>query len=108
MTASDADAQTRINKLIRITEALGEIFAQENRLIRNNRADEITPLQSEKTRLATEYMQSIRELAEDRADIEGADTNQLAQLRSLALALEEHAVSQCAMVETQAPEAAAS
>ncbi len=108
MTAPDADVQTRINKLIRITEALGEIFAQENRLIRDNRADEITPLQSEKTRLATEYMQSIRELAQDRADIEGADTNQLAQLRSLALTLEQRAVSQCAMVETQAPEAAAS
>lgn len=106
MTAPDA--QTRINKLIRITEALGEIFAQENRLIRNNRSDEITPLQSEKKRLATEYMQSIRELAQDRTDIEGADTNQLAQLRNLALALEERAVSQCAMVETQTPEAAAS
>ncbi|MEO1240392.1 MAG: hypothetical protein AAFX54_00665 [Pseudomonadota bacterium] len=108
MTAPATAAQTRINKLIRITEALGEIFAQENRLIRDNRADEITPLQSKKKRLATEYMQSIRELAQDRTDIEGAESNQLAQLRSLALTLEERAVNQCTLVETPAPKAAAS
>jgi len=108
MTTSATNRQPRIDRLIRITQALGEIFGQENRLISDNRSGDIAQLQSKKQQLATEYMQAIQELALDRADIGGTDIDQLAQLRSLALTLEEHAVSQRDLAQTPMPRAAAS
>lgn len=108
MPDSADDAGSQIRRLIRIAEALCEIFAQENRLIGGHRADEIAPLQPEKERLAAEYSQSIRELSGNRQVMEQADPEQLAQLRAAAAILEERALQQQSLMQQPAQQAAAS
>jgi len=108
MTDSADDAGSQIKRLIRIAEALCEVFAQENRLIGEQRGDEIEPLQPEKQRLAAEYSQSIRDLSGDRGVMGQADPEQLAQLRAAAATLEERALQQQGLMEQQVQQAAAS
>ncbi len=99
---------SQINRLLRIAEALCEVFAQENRLICDRRADEIKPLQPEKERLAAEYSRSIRELSGNRAAMEQAGREQLAQLRAAAATLEERALQQQDLMKLPVQQAAAS
>ena len=108
MTESADDTGSQINRLIRIAEALCEVFAQENRLIGEDRAEEIAPLQPEKERLAAEYSQSIRELSSNRDTMEQAGREQLAQLRAVAALLEERALQQQGLMEHPVRQAAAS
>lgn len=99
---------SQIKRLIRIAEALCEVFAQENRLIGDERADEIAPLQPEKERLAAEYSRSIRDLSGNREAMEQAAPEQLAQLRAAAVTLEERALQQQGLMEQTLQQAAAS
>lgn len=108
MSGGADNAGSQIKRLIRIAEALCEVFAQENRLIRDSRADEIAPLQPEKKRLAVEYSQSIRELSGNRGVMEQAGREQLAQLRAAAATLEERALQQQDLMTRPEPQAAAS
>ena len=108
MPDSSDDAGSQIKRLIRIAEALCEVFAQENRLIGDRRADEIAPLQPEKERLAAEYSKSIRDLSGNRGVMEQADPEQLAQLRAAAATLEERALQQQGLMEQPVQQAAAS
>lgn len=95
MTAeTTADPAARIKSLIDITESLSAIFAKENGLLAESRPREIAPLQAEKARLAAAYAQSIRDIAANRAIVEGADSALLTELRSITQTFEARAARQ--------------
>jgi len=98
MTAATITAIERVKSLIKITESLSAIFVQENSLLSSHRPREIAPLQAEKARLAAAYAQSIRDIASNRASVEGADMVLLSKLRTITRTFEERAARQRALL----------
>ncbi len=100
-TATDpiADPTARVRALMEITNALSTIFEQENELLETQRPREIAPLQAEKARLAAAYAQSIRDVAQNRASVQSADSGLLGELREITNALQERAARQRALLE---------
>lgn len=99
MTAATMDAVERVKSLIEITESLSDIFARENDMLSSRRPREIAPLQAEKARLAAAYAQSIRDIAANRALVEGADEVLLSELRSITKTFEDRAAKQRALLD---------
>lgn len=99
MTAATVDAVERVKSLIEITESLSAIFARENDMLSSRRPREIAPLQAEKARLAAAYAQSIRDIASNRALVEGADEVLLSELRSITKTFEDRAARQRALLD---------
>ncbi|MBT8472539.1 MAG: hypothetical protein HKN14_16500 [Marinicaulis sp.] len=94
MTAATVDATTRVQSLMEITRSLSNIFAQENKILRNGRPAGIAPLQAEKARLAAVYAQSIRDIAANRNSVEGAEPALLTELKAITQIFEARAERQ--------------
>ena len=99
MTTETSISTTRIETLIALTEDLSVIFEKENELLRTRRPQEILPLQEDKARLAAAYAQSIRDVAQDRADIAGANSALLETLRDITRRFEKNANEQRALLD---------
>lgn len=94
MTATPVDATTRVQSLMDITRSLSDIFARENKILRDGRPGNIAPLQAEKARLAAVYAQSIRDIAADRNSVEGAEPALLTELKAITQIFEARAERQ--------------
>ncbi len=99
MTMATLDATTRVKTLIALTEELTAIICEENELLAARRPQEISPLQSDKARLAAAYAQSIRHVAADRSGVTAAGEGLIAQLRDLTKTFEARAQHQRALLE---------
>ena len=99
MSEQTFDPTERVRALMDITQSLSAIFAQENELLETRRPREIAPLQAEKARLAAAYAQSIRDVAQNRATVQSADSTLLAELRDITASFEERAAHQRALLE---------
>ena len=99
MTETTETAATRIKSLIDVTQSLSAIFAKENDLLENKRPRDIAPLQAEKARLAAAYAQTIRNIADNRSLVEGADAKLLEELRSITATFESRASRQRALLD---------
>lgn len=99
MSEHTIDPTERVRALIDITQSLSAIFAQENELLETRRPREIAPLQAEKARLAAAYAQSIRDVAQNRATVQTADSGLLAELRDITASFEERAAHQRTLLE---------
>ena len=62
-------------------------------------APALAPLQEKKARLAAAYAQEIREIAINRATVEGADAGLLGKLRTITKTFEARAADQHALLE---------
>lgn len=99
MTETVVAADERVRSLIEITEALNAIFGEENKLLSTSRPRDIAPLQEEKARLAAAYAQSIRDIAANRAIVDGAGSALLEELRSLTETFEARAARQRSLLD---------
>ena len=99
VSTPEVDAETRIRDLMEITHSLSAIFAQENELLETQRPREIAPLQVEKARLAAAYAQSIRDVAQNRVNVQSADQQLLTELREITQGFEARASRQRALLE---------
>ena len=99
MSEHPIDPTERVRALMEITQSLSAIFAQENDLLETRRPREIAPLQAEKARLAAAYAQSIRDVAQNRATVQSADSGLLAELRDITASFEARATHQRALLE---------
>ena len=93
-----ANATDRVQSLIELTQSLSDIFQQENTLLTDRRPREIEPLQAEKARLAAAYAQTIRDIAANRAIVEGAGGALLSELRAITKTFEARAAKQRALL----------
>ena len=98
MTEQTETAVERIKSLIDVTQSLSAIFAKENDFLENKRPSEIAPLQAEKARLAAAYAQTIRNIADNRSLVEGADAELLEELRAITETFESRASHQRALL----------
>ena len=62
-----SEKSQKIENLIELTNALADLFTQENNLLSAHKASEIAPIQAEKARLANAYGTAIRDLAANRS-----------------------------------------
>ncbi len=99
MTASQMDAATRVKTLIALTEELTAIFDRENAALKARRTREIAPLQSDKSRLASAYAESIRAIATDRNLIAGASAGLMEKLKAITQHFERRAGEQRALLD---------
>ncbi len=99
MSEHTIDPTERVRALMEITQSLSAIFAKENKLLETQRPREIAPLQAEKARLAAAYAQSIRDVAQNRAAVQGADAGLLNELRDITASFEARAARQRALLE---------
>ncbi len=99
MNEDPIDPAARVRALMDITQSLSAIFAQENELLETQRPREIAPLQAEKARLAAAYAQSIRDVAQNRAVVQSAESGLLAELREITTSFEARASRQRALLE---------
>lgn len=98
--APEIDAETRVRELMEITQSLSAIFAKENELLETQRPREIAPLQVEKARLAAAYAQSIRDVAQNRSNVQSADQHLLSELREITQGFEARAARQRILLES--------
>jgi hypothetical protein len=95
-----AGPASRVQSLIDITDALSLIFDEENTALEAQRPHDATPLQAEKARLAAAYVQSIRDIAADRAGVSTVEDRLLTQLREITSTFETRAARQKKLLES--------
>lgn len=83
LSTTNHTEKSRIIDLINLTQALSDIFAQENKLLSTRRAGEIASLQAEKAKLATAYASTIKEIATNRPEVENVGEVLLTKLREI-------------------------
>ncbi|HXI87615.1 MAG TPA: hypothetical protein VNH64_09160 [Parvularculaceae bacterium] len=98
MASVAEDAELRVRTLIALTEELTAIFVRENALLAAGQMHEIAPMQEDKARLAAAYCGAIREVATDRAVLDGAGEALLDQLRTTTADFERRAAEQHALL----------
>lgn len=99
-TPLPTDPTRQVQNLIEITTSLNTIFEQENDAFTSKRADDVTPLQAEKARLAAAYATSIQLVAANRHAMSAVDASLLTTLREITSDFEAHALRQRDLLDT--------
>ena len=92
-------AYDRAQTLLDVTTKLNALFDRENAILENGRPSELLPLQSEKARLASAYAQLIRDVAQNRAEMQAIDERLLEEIKAITSAFEERAQHQRALLD---------